>query len=47
MDDIFKSANLNLYLRPYEIIVTSENSGLLEFIPNTVSMDAMKKYLKK
>jgi phosphatidylinositol 4-kinase len=33
-------------LKPYEIIVTSENSGLLEFVPNTISMDAMKKYIK-
>lgn len=46
MHDIFKAANLNLYLKPYEILVTSENSGLLEFVPNTISMDAMKKYIK-
>lgn len=46
LDSIFKASGLNLYLKPYEIIVTSENSGLLEFVPNTISMDAMKKYLK-
>lgn len=46
MHKIFRDANLNIYLKPYEILVTSENSGLLEFVPNTISMDAMKKYLK-
>lgn len=29
MNDIFRSAQLNLFLKPYEIIVTSENSGIL------------------
>lgn len=46
-DAIFKNARLNIYLKPYEIIVTSENSGILEFVPNTNSMDGLKKYLKK
>lgn len=46
LESIFKASGLNLFLKPYEIIVTSENSGLLEFVPNTISMDAMKKYLK-
>lgn len=27
--DIFRNAGLRLYLRPYEIIVTSESSGIL------------------
>lgn len=27
--DIFRNAGLSLYLRPYEIIVTSESSGIL------------------
>ncbi|CAD8071395.1 unnamed protein product [Paramecium sonneborni] len=47
LDSIFKAGGLNLYLKPYEIIVTSENSGFLEFVPNTISLDAMKKYLKQ
>eukprot|EP01017_Pseudomicrothorax_dubius_P051338 TRINITY_DN9863_c0_g1_i1.p1 TRINITY_DN9863_c0_g1~~TRINITY_DN9863_c0_g1_i1.p1 ORF type:complete len:416 (-),score=65.38 TRINITY_DN9863_c0_g1_i1:17-1264(-) len=40
---IFKKAALSLYLRPYEILVTSANSGIIEFIPNTLSIDALKK----
>jgi phosphatidylinositol 4-kinase len=45
-DDIFKQTDkFRLYLKPYEIIITSENSGIIEYCPNTLSMDAMKKYL--
>ena len=40
---IFTEAKLKLYLRPYEIIVTSPNSGLIEYIPNTKSIDELKK----
>ncbi|CAD8088308.1 unnamed protein product [Paramecium sonneborni] len=47
MQEIFRSAKLNLYLKPYEIIVISENSGILEFVQNTISMDGLKKYLAK
>lgn len=35
--------NLNIYLRPYDIFVTSSNSGFLEFIPDTCSVDFLKK----
>lgn len=35
--------NLQIYLRPYEIFVTSASSGFLEFIPNTCSIDYLKK----
>lgn len=45
-DDIFKQTNkFRLYLKPYEIIITSENSGLIEYCPNTLSMDSIKKYI--
>lgn len=45
-DDIFMQASkFRLFLKPYEIIITSENSGLIEYCPNTLSMDALKKYL--
>ena len=40
---IFEENNLNLYLRPYEIIVTSSNSGILEFIPDTMALDGLKR----
>lgn len=41
--EIFKTACLSLYLRSYEILVTSANSGILEFVPNTISLDGLKK----
>lgn len=43
LNNIFKEANLSLYLRPYEIIITSHSSGYLETITNSVSIDALKK----
>ena len=42
-DHIFKSADLPMKLRPYEILITSSHSGLIEFIPNTISIDSLKK----
>ena len=42
-DEIFKSENIPLRLHPYEIIITSNSSGLIEFIPDTISFDALKK----
>lgn len=43
MRDIFKKAELPLQLRTYEIIITSRNSGLIEFIPDSISIDGLKK----
>lgn len=34
---------MKIYLRPYDIILTSPNSGILEFIPNTLSIDKIKR----
>ncbi len=44
-DDIFRNAEIPLKLRPYEILITSPSSGLIEFIPNTISIDGLKKNL--
>ena len=41
---IFKQAHGNLlWLRPYSILATSENAGLIEAVPDTISLDALKK----
>ena len=46
-DELFKKENIPLKLHPYEIIVTSNSGGLIEFINDTISFDALKKnYLK-
>ena len=43
MKRIWEEVGLTLWVRSYEIIVISVDSGLLEFIPDTVSIDALKK----
>jgi phosphatidylinositol 4-kinase len=43
MSDIFKKANIPLQLRTYEIIITSKNSGLIEFISDSISIDGLKR----
>jgi hypothetical protein len=44
---IFDEANLSLYLRPYEIIITSNSSGFIETIMNSASIDSLKKGFPK
>ena len=40
---IFDSAGLHLKLLPYEILITSKESGLIEFLPNTISIDQLRR----
>lgn len=42
LQERFRKRGLPLYLRSYEIIVTSSNTGIIEYIPNTVSVDRLK-----
>ena len=42
-NDIFQKAQIPLKLHPYEILITSSSSGLLEFLSNTSSIDGIKK----
>ena len=44
-DEIFKKENLPLQLHPYEIVITSSSSGIIEYLPDTISIDALKKKL--
>uniref|UniRef100_F7BIS1 Phosphatidylinositol 4-kinase beta n=1 Tax=Ciona intestinalis TaxID=7719 RepID=F7BIS1_CIOIN len=43
LDDIWKKERVQLWLRPYEIIVTSNDSGIIEPIVNAVSLHQVKK----
>ena len=43
MKEVLEQARVKVFLKPYEIIVLSENSGLLEFVENSVSVDQMKR----
>lgn len=48
LQQIFESAGLrSIYLRPYDIFITSSNSGMIEYIPDTVSLDTLKRRLPK
>ena len=42
-DSIFKAAALPVWLRPYDILAVSASGGLIEAIPDTISLDALKK----
>lgn len=45
---IFEDAGIRANIFPYEILITSKNSGMMEFLPNTISIDQLKKkYPKK
>lgn len=34
-------------MRPYEIFITSSSSGIIEFVPDTISIDSLKKKFPK
>ena len=40
--EIFQEARLRLYLRPYEVLVTSNRTALIEMVPNAPSIHAIK-----
>ena len=42
-EKIFKSANLSIYLRPFKILVASNGGGLIETVPNAISVHSIKK----
>jgi len=44
-EQIFTNAQLPLQLRPYVVLVASHNSGMIETIVNSVSIDGLKKGL--
>lgn len=43
--EVFQEAGIPLKLKPYEILITSSSSGLIEYLPNTISIDGLKKKL--
>lgn len=40
---IWESAHLSLYLKPYEIKVISDYMGIIEYLPNTLSIHSIKR----
>jgi phosphatidylinositol 4-kinase len=47
LQELFKEVGLNVYLRPYDVQVTSNSSGFIEYIPDTISIDQLKKRFPK
>lgn len=43
MYSIFKKADLSLWLYPYSVIAINSNSGLIETVPDAISLDTLKK----
>lgn len=43
LQQLFRKSNHKLYLRPYEILITSSSSAMIEFMPDTISINALKK----
>jgi hypothetical protein len=43
MNTILTEAKVDCWLRPYDIIALSPDSGIIEAIPNTVSLDVLKR----
>lgn len=41
--DIFKEEKVGVWMRPYEIVATSTDAGLVEAIPDTISIDALRR----
>lgn len=41
--EIFEAAGLSIFLRPYDILIVSHNSGIIECVPDAVSIHAIKK----
>jgi len=42
-DKIFREAKLPLFLQPYTVLVTSPTSGMIQTVPNALSVDSLKK----
>ena len=43
MAAILKAANVPVWLRPYDIVATGPDCGVIEAIPDTVSLDALRR----
>ena len=41
VSEILQSANIHAYLHPYAIYATSSNTGLIEYLPNTISLSSL------
>lgn len=47
MKEVFEKENIKCYIKSYEIIVTGPDSGFLEFVKDSMSIDSLKKKYSK
>ena len=45
-DQIFHLENVDMWLKPYEILSTGQNVGIIECVPNAISIDYLKRNSK-
>lgn len=45
-NQIFRLENVDMWLKPYEILSTGHNVGVIECVPNAVSLDYLKRKAK-
>ena len=41
--EIFKRENVNVFIRTYDILIISHNSGIIECVPDAISLHSIKK----
>jgi Phosphatidylinositol 3- and 4-kinase/Phosphoinositide 3-kinase family, accessory domain (PIK domain) len=44
--ELLDQEKISVYLRPYDILIVSNNSGIIECVPDAVSLHAVKKSMK-
>ena len=47
MNQIFKRKNLKLWLKPYEILATAQDCGVIEFITDGLSIDYIRRTMSR
>lgn len=44
MQRILRAERIKVWLRPYDIVALSANTGIIEAVPDTISLDALRRY---
>lgn len=44
MQRILRAEGVRVWLRPYDIVALSADTGIIEAVPDTISLDALRKY---
>lgn len=44
MQRILRAEGVRVWLRPYDIVALSADTGIIEAVPDTISLDALRRY---